>query len=226
MDAHTDPVEVGVGSSENTRRWTRFLRGWRLVLSLALIAAVAVVGLRVGYRDVFAIESGSMEPTLQPGEKVLVDVTARLPDLRRGDVVVFDGRGSFEPYAPVSGLDSLRRVVSFGQDRAVYIKRVIGLPGDRVTCCGADGRLSVNGVAVSEDYVMAGDAPSLMRFDVVVPQDSLWVLGDHRSASRDSRALLGAPGGGMVSGERVIGRATDIVWPWRERASLASTGEQ
>jgi signal peptidase I len=90
---------------------------------------------------------------------------------------------------------------------------VIGLPGDRVACCAPDGRLTVNGAPVSEDYVHPGDAPSMMKFDVEVPAERLWLMGDHRSVSADSRSLLGAPGGGMVPVDRVIGRPMEIIWP-------------
>jgi signal peptidase I len=95
-----------------------------------------------------------------------------------------------------------------------FIKRVIGVGGDRVICCDADERITVNGIALNEsDYLYPGNPPSRQAFDVLVPDGALWVLGDHRSASADSRAHLGDPGGGMVPVDRVIGRAFAIVWP-------------
>jgi signal peptidase I len=94
-----------------------------------------------------------------------------------------------------------------------YIKRVIGLPGDHVICCDAGGKLTVNGQPVAEPYLYEGDAPSQLKFSVIVPPGRLWLMGDHRSQSADSRSLLGAPGGGMVPLDRVIGRPVQIIWP-------------
>jgi signal peptidase I len=99
------------------------------------------------------------------------------------------------------------------------IKRVIGLPGDRVACCDPAGRLTVNGVAVDEPYLRPGSVPSEVPFDVVVAPDSLWVMGDNRQDSQDSRAHLGDPGGGMVPVEDVVGTAFVVLWPL-ERITL------
>ncbi|WFB11545.1 signal peptidase I [Streptomyces sp. LX-29] len=170
----------------------------------------------------FLIPSGSMENTFRPGDRVMVNKLAyRFGDEpRRGDVVVFDGAGSFAPEGPeenpVTGL--LRKVgaaVGLAEPAETdYIKRVIGVGGDRVTCCDRRGRISVNGESVDEEgYLYPGDAPSQVRFDIVVPRGRLWVMGDHRSDSRDSRDRLGAPGGGGVPLDKVIGRVDWIGWP-------------
>jgi len=94
-----------------------------------------------------------------------------------------------------------------------YVKRVVGLPGDHVVCCDARGLLTVNAIAVQEPYLYPGDKPSNLTFDVTVPAERIWVMGDHRSDSADSRAHLGNPGGGMVRLGDVIGRAGMIYWP-------------
>ncbi|WP_077487680.1 signal peptidase I [Sinomonas mesophila] len=202
----------------STERQSR-LRGWRSAV-LALGIALLVWGvIRALVVDVFYIPSGSMEPLLVPGDRIAV--ARPLLDgqpVQRGDVVVFDGRGSFVPLASSRGWlgDAVRggaEWLGIVASETVYVKRVVGVAGDHVRCCTADGRLEVNGAPLDEPYVYPGDAASEQAFDVVVPDGRLWLLGDHRSDSADSRSLLGAPGGGMVRTERIIGRPMAILWP-------------
>ena len=170
----------------------------------------------------FSIPSGSMEDTLQVGDRVLVNrAVFKVRDVERGDVVVFDGSGSFVPPQVAPDRDPITGALvwvgqSFGlvaPDSTDFIKRVIGTGGDRVTCCDAQGQLMVNGAPLVEDYLFPGDAPSLQPFDVEVPDGMLWVMGDHRSASADSRSHMGDPGGGFVPESSVVGRAMAVVWP-------------
>jgi signal peptidase I len=149
----------------------------------------------------FSIPSGSMRSTLEVGDRILVDrLSYHLHDVRRGDVVVFDGTEAFGH-------------LGNGRGETDYVKRVVGLPGDRVACCDKQGRLTVNGAPLTEPYVFPGDDPSDLRFDVRVPPGKLWLMGDHRSDSLDSRAHLGDPGGGFVPVDKVLGRVRMIVWP-------------
>ncbi|MEU5188215.1 signal peptidase I [Streptomyces klenkii] len=180
----------------------------------------------------FLIPSGSMENTLRVGDRVLVNKLAYTfgDEPQRGDVIVFDGTGSFVQDVPAENPVAalFRKAASsvglMGPAATVYIKRVVGVAGDRVTCCDARGRLQVNGHPVDENFLYPGDEPSSVPFDVVVPAGKLWVMGDHRGDSRDSRDHLGEPGGGMVPVSRVVGRADWIAWPFGRMSTLERPG--
>jgi signal peptidase I len=163
-----------------------------------------------------------MEPTIRPGDRILVNKTVGADDLRRGDVVVFDGTRSFAvaDRSPEQASGLIGRALGgaaslFGVDLGEqdFVKRIVGLPGDRVVCCDPEGRLTVNGTPVQEDYLPEGTRPSDTTFDVTVPAGRLWLMGDNRSNSADSRAHLGDPGGGMVRTSDVVGRASATYWP-------------
>ena len=178
----------------------------------------------------FSIPSGSMEDTLQVGDRVLVNrVVYHLRDIERGDVVVFDGTDSFVPATAVESRNPGAAVLAWvGQSVGVippdgtdFVKRVIGIGGDRVACCDETGRVTVNGVPLDEaSYLYPGDSPSDQSFDVIVPEGMLWLMGDHRSNSADSRAHLGDPGGGMVPESRVVGRVMNVLWPLNRISSV------
>lgn len=211
------------------RAWWHGLRLWQELLLLAAVCCT-VVGLVGGLvAQPYVIPSASMDNTVRPGDRVLVDKLAyRFGGTpQRGDVIVFDGDGIFD-FQPPPRENPVAHLVraAFGlvglaqPDTRDYIKRVVGIGGDHVVCCDRQGRIGVNGHPVTEPYLYPGDTPSRDRFSILVPPGQLWVMGDHRAVSSDSRAHLGDPGGGTVPLDKVIGRADLIVWPPSRAGSL------
>jgi signal peptidase I len=200
---------------------------WRELPVLVVIALVLAIVIKTFAVQAFWIPSGSMENTLEINDRVLVNkIVYHLRDIHRGDIVVFNGDGSWDPGTiPVTGnvfqqfYDGFASMFGFGKSGDILIKRVIGIPGDHVACCDAKGRVTVNGVPLTEgSYLYPGSAPSLMKFSEVVPPGRLWVMGDNRLVSDDSRLHQGDPGGGTIPESAVIGRAFVIIWPasrWR-----------
>src|SRR5215472_2153399 len=194
-----------------------------ILLVFALVLALLIKSFVV---QAFYIPSSSMENTLEIGDKVLVNkLVYDFRSIHRGDIVVFNGDGSWDPVPaqPAPLLSRLWASVSglFGTAPGVhdYIKRVIGVPGDHVACCNSQGQVMVNGVPLSErSYLYPGDSPSEQRFSITVPAGRLWVMGDHRSVSWDSRGHMSDPGDGTIPENHVVGRAFVIVAPisrWR-----------
>jgi signal peptidase I len=214
-----EPTPVAASAEAGAAPASRRGPSWLLLGGVALLVMMLVRGLLV---QSFYVPSGSMSPTIAPGDRILVNKTVGGDSLRRGDVVVFDGTSTFAAAdrSPdeasgvvgrvLSGAASLVGVSLGEQD---FVKRIVGLPGDRVVCCDDGGRVSVNGVSVAEDYLVADEVPSDVAFDVIVPDGRLWVMGDNRDDSADSRAHLGDPGGGTVRVDDVIGRAMATYWP-------------
>ena len=193
----------------------------RELLTIVVAAAVLTLLVKAFVVQVYRIPSGSMENTLQVGDRVLVNkVVYHVRGIARGDIIVFSGQDSWGPDAPPPSSDPVVRIfddvlsgIGLQDNQTYYIKRVIGLPGDHVACC-TDGKVTVNGVPLSEgSYVYPGNPPSTVKFSEVVPSGHLWVMGDHRSDSEDSRYNTGDPGGGAIPENQVVGRAFLIIWP-------------
>jgi len=199
---------------------------WRELPILLIIALGLALLIKTFLMQAFYIPSGSMEDTLHVGDRVLVNKLAyKFTDVQRGDIIVFNGVDSWTGEVQVAEetnpvMRAVRSIAgAFGfatPSEKDYIKRVIGLPGDRVQCCDKEGRITVNGIPLDEPYLYPGDKPSMTDFDVTVPEGRLWVMGDHRSASSDSRSHIGDPGGGAIPIDSVIGRAFVIIWPFTD----------
>ncbi|WP_369392142.1 signal peptidase I [Streptomyces sp. CG1] len=200
------------------------------VREIPLLVGVAVLialVLKTFLVQAFVIPSGSMEQTIRIGDRVLVDKLTPWFGTKpqRGDVVVFHDPGGWladeqtaKKHDPVV-VKQLKEGLTFigllpSDNEKDLIKRVIGVGGDHVKCCDAQGRVTVNGVPLTEgDYIYPGDAPSAQSFDITVPKGRLWVMGDHRGNSADSRFHQNTPYGGTVSENSVVGRAVAIGWP-------------
>lgn len=191
-----------------------------IILASALVLSLLVKTFLV---QAFYIPSPSMHETLIENDRILVSKLVPGPlSLHRGDIVVFKDPGGWLETQPAVRKTGWHRTVNdvltwvglVPVDAGEHlVKRVIGLPGDHVTSAGNGAPVVVNGVALDEPYVAPGSQPSSMAFDVVVPAGSLWVMGDNRDHSSDSRYHQGNPGGGAVPESNVVGVAFVTVWP-------------
>jgi signal peptidase I len=218
---------TGPGAPPAGRRKRKQRSFWRELPILIVVALLLAVIIKSFAIQAFYIPSGSMENTLEINDRILVNkIVYHTRDIHRGDIVVFNGDGSWDPgTVPVAGnifqqfANGFASMFGFGHPGDILIKRVIGIPGDRVACCDAQGRVTVNGVPLNEQsYLYPGSAPSVSRFNIVVPPGRLWVMGDNRYYSDDSRDHMGDPGGGTIPESAVVGRAFIIIWPpsrWR-----------
>jgi len=190
-----------------------------MVLAIALGLSLLIKTFLV---QAFFIPSVSMENTLLVGDRVLVSKLTPGPfELKHGDVVVFADSGKWLPPSSHESEGAIRDGIRSGlmfvgllpaDSDEHLIKRVIGLPGDKVVCCDAKGRVTVNGTALDEPYLYPGDSPSDQPFSITVPAGRLWVMGDHRSDSADSRAHPDSFGGTIPLTD-VVGKAFVKVWP-------------
>jgi signal peptidase I len=223
-----ETADSGSGARREQPRRTRRRRSfWRELPILVAVALLLAVVIKTYAVQAFFIPSGSMQNTLQINDRVLVNkIVYDIRGIHRGDIVVFNGDGSWAPGAVPTKPNFIEQfgqgfasMFGFGHPGDILIKRVIGLPGDHVACCDALGRVTVNSVPLNErSYLYPGDVPSESRFDIVVPPGRLWVMGDHRFISDDSRDHMGDPGGGTIPESAVVGRAFVIIWPvsrWR-----------
>jgi signal peptidase I len=196
-------------------------------MMIVATAIVLMLLIKAFVVQVYRIPSASMENTLLTGDRVLVNkLVYHVRGIDRGDIVVFSGQGSWgtttgapDPAPPgnpvLRAVDDVLSDIGVYSTQTYYIKRVIGLPGDRVACC-TDQKVTVNGIPLDEtSYLFPGASPSEEQFNVVVPRGRLWVMGDNRAISDDSRGHMFSdfPDEGTVPENEVAGRAFLIIWP-------------
>jgi signal peptidase I len=216
--AEQAPGEGAAKADKGKRRKRSF---WRDLVVIVVAALALTILLKAFVVQVFSIPSGSMENTLLPGDRILVSkIVYQFRPIARGDIVVFSGAGSWDPPTQpqtnwLAGLwGDATNLVGIAGPGTDYVKRVIGVPGDHVVCCNAQGQVTVNSVSLSESsYVLPGDHPSDVRFNITVPAGRLWVMGDNRGDSDDSRYRSNDPGDGTIPESAVVGRAFLVIWP-------------
>ncbi|WP_425442672.1 signal peptidase I [Streptomyces indicus] len=214
------------GSGQKKQR--SFWKELPLLIGIALLLALLIKTFLV---QAFSIPSDSMQNTLQQGDRVLVDKLTPWfgSEPERGEVVVFHDPGNWLAGEPTPNPNAFQKALSFiglmpSAEEKDLIKRVVGVGGDTVECKGT-GPLLVNGQALNEPYVFPGntactDDTEGGQFKVKVPEGKLWVMGDHRQNSMDSRYHQDDPGGGFVPVDNVVGRAFVIAWPPTRWATL------
>ena len=184
-----------------------------LLLSLALGTSIVV---KAFFMQMFFVPSASMNPELVEEDRILVEKISMWDGgVERGDVVVFEDPGGWLGATPEpTGFQEFLSLLGLYPEGGHLVKRVIAVGGERVVCCDKQGRLTVDGAPLDEqEYLRTGTAPSQKQFDVVVPEDAVWVMGDNRSNSQDSRFHLSDPGKGSVPLDNVVGKVWGIVWP-------------
>ena len=213
--APVDPPPHGGGG------FLRALREMAIVVVAALVISALV---RTFLLQAFWVPSGSMETTLMRGDRIMVWKPGGEPG--RGDVVVFKDPADWlaDPVAPEGWRAAVTRFATFvgimpsstGDD---LVKRVIGVGGDTVSCCSPDGRIERNGQPLDEPYIYPGEPTDQLEFSVTVPEGRLFVMGDHRGDSADSRFHLDVQDGTVPVGN-VVGRAVVVMWPMSRWATL------
>jgi signal peptidase I len=192
---------------------------------LVVVALVVSLFIKTFLVQFFYIPSGSMENTLQIKDRVAVNKVPFISkSISRGDVVVFRDPDDWLP--EIIDYDTNKYVskaksalVAVGvlpnPAKQYLVKRVVGVEGDHIVCCTKAGNLTINDLEVTEPYIYAGNKPSELKFDVTVPKGKLWVMGDHRGASADSRYHQEDINKGFVPISRVTGRVVAVIWPFK-----------
>ena len=202
------------------RRKGSLLKEFPILVVVALIVSLLIKTFLIQF---FYIPSGSMENTLQIKDRVAVNKIPLISrSIHRGDIVVFRDPANWlsEPFTTESPfiVEKIREgLVAVGilpnPAKQYLVKRVVGIGGDRVICCSKNKKLTINGKESTEPYIFEGNDPSDMNFDVTVPTGKIWVMGDHRGASADSRYHQDDINKGMVPLNRVTGRVVAVIWP-------------
>lgn len=218
-------------SAHKSKKSKQPLPVWQESLLLLVIALVLAVGIKFFFVQAFYIPSESMEPLFIKNDRILVQKMSYWggDSPERGDIVVFKDPGGWlndaETRTASNVLTKSLEAIGLYPSGGHLVKRVIGVGGDRVKCCDAKGRMTINGTPLDEgSYLPENTLPSDQTFDIRVPDGHLWMMGDNRNNSFDSRGHIGEPGGGFVKEDLVVGKVWALIWPWK-RAERIHTPE-
>jgi signal peptidase I len=213
-----EPIGTRRGASRKAKKPLPLWQETILLLGIALVLAIVI---KMFFVQAFYIPSPSMEPQFVKNDRILVEKVSYWGGgtPQRGDIVVFKDPGGWldreESQGPDNPVAKVLEKIGLYPSGGHLVKRVIGVGGDRVVCCDAQGRVTVNGTPLNErSYLPKGTKPSLTKFDVIVKPGHLWVMGDNRGDSWDSRGHMGGPGGGQVPANLVVGKVVALIWPW------------
>ncbi|GGE68402.1 signal peptidase I [Nesterenkonia cremea] len=213
------------GTLKERSPFLSFVTECAIVIVLAIVISFVV---KTFFLRAFYIPSESMEETLQVDDRIVVNLLAPgVMDIDRGDVVVFEDTREWWGSGAAPETNAFQDAMIFvglmpDTSSHYVVKRVVGMEGDHIECCDDEGRILVNGEPIDEPYLFPSDAPSATEFEVTVPEDSVWLLGDHRSASADSRAHASDPDMGAVPMDDIIGRSAAVIWPMNNWAGGGS----
>ena len=220
--AQSDPInEQPVKKSKKEKKKSGPVRALVETVVIIVVALAAAVLIRLFLVQAFYVPSGSMENTLLPSDRIVASkITTHFSGVQRGQVVVFKDPGGWLPApepAPGGFSGAIHSLFTFigllpSDSGSDLVKRVIGVGGDHIVCCDKDGHIELNGKSLIEPYIKPGDTTDQVLFDVVVPKDSIFVMGDNRSNSRDSRYHLRVHDGGVPVND-VVGNVFVTVWP-------------
>lgn len=209
------------------------LRDIAIILLLSILLSTLIKAFVVRS---FYIPSGSMMNTLQIDDHILVnELKPRFGSIHRGEIIVFKDPDRWLPpntsTPPKNPIQNFVNMISFwsSSNDQHLVKRVIGIPGDHVVCCSATGKLIINGVEIDEPYIKDADATfsstTTIPFDITVPADSFWVMGDNRNNSADSRYHQNDKHKGFIPLDHVLGNAFVLTWPFQNVTFLGSYPE-
>ena len=204
----------------------KILKGSLELAAIVIVSLFLSFILKAYFVQPFHIPSESMQNTLQVNDRIIVNkMKNEEKDLQRGDVIVFKDTKAWLPPAPEENPNIIQRILintGIAEDTSeqYLVKRIIGMPGDRIECCSPSGKITVNGKEIDEPYVYTSSERPGREFNVIVPEGKVWVMGDHRDASADSRAHMNGPGNGFIDINDIQGKTAMVVWPFENFGKL------
>lgn len=209
----------------------KILKGVTELAAIVVVSLMLSFVLKAYFVQPFHIPSESMQNTLQVNDRIIVNkMKSSEKDLQRGDVIVFKDTKDWLPPAPEENPNIIQRIlagtgITSDNSEQYLVKRIIGMPGDRVECCAPGGKITINGQEIDEPYIYTSSERPGRKFEVTVPEGKVWVMGDHRDASADSREHMNGPGNGFIDINDIQGKTAMVVWPFEHFGKLENHSE-